>query len=308
MNNPLQQFSFDDKNTLRVIADDDGNPLFCAKDVCAILGYSNDRDAIARHCKVTGVVKRDIGVVTGKTTNGFDAIQQVKMTFIDEGNLYRLIIKSNKPEAEPFESWVCDEVLPSIRKHGYYLPSTVVNNDSLNEVTGHLPFQRLNTAKFAELRKISKELAQAYLLECGITPDYVKSKIGLAGDYAAANIYGQPGAAHLETLVQGFVRDWQSGTLGVPFVHCQSNQAVRLFYHYANKQGVSVRHGDNHIIEALSDTAELYKKRIRLTKGQGANPKSIIMIHNLPTPNGQDLTRFVAHCVQQMEIALRHLA
>lgn len=42
------------------------------------------------------------------------------MTYINEGNLYRLIIKSRKPEAEPFESWVCDDVLPSIRKTGSY--------------------------------------------------------------------------------------------------------------------------------------------------------------------------------------------
>lgn len=42
------------------------------------------------------------------------------MSFINEGNLYRLIIKSNKPQAEPFEAWVCDEVLPAIRKTGSY--------------------------------------------------------------------------------------------------------------------------------------------------------------------------------------------
>ncbi len=114
MNTSIQTFQFQ-TSLLRVEPDKDGNPLFCAKDVCLVLGYSNDRDAVARHCKTKGVVKRDT------LTDG----GQQSLTFIDEGNLYRLIIKSNKPEAEPFESWVCDEVLPSIRKTGSYGNATI---------------------------------------------------------------------------------------------------------------------------------------------------------------------------------------
>jgi prophage antirepressor-like protein len=107
--NALIPFNFEN-HTVRVIQDDNGEPLFVAKDVCDILGYSNDRDAVARHCQSKGVVKRDT------LTEG--GLQQ--LTYIGEGNLYRLIIKSNKPEAKPFEAFVCDEVLPSIRKTGSY--------------------------------------------------------------------------------------------------------------------------------------------------------------------------------------------
>jgi anti-repressor protein len=57
--------------------------------------------------------------ITSKA-NGTPVNQYGEMTFISEGNLYRLVLKSGKPEAEPFEKWVCDEVLPSIRKHGMY--------------------------------------------------------------------------------------------------------------------------------------------------------------------------------------------
>lgn len=95
---------------IRVIADENGEPWFLANDVCAVLGYANPRDAIAKHCRQGGVAKRDTPTESG--------IQE--MSYINEGNLYRLIIKSRKPEAEPFESWVCDEVLPSIRKTGKY--------------------------------------------------------------------------------------------------------------------------------------------------------------------------------------------
>ena len=89
----------------------DGEPWFCAADVCAVLGYANNRDALAKHCRSGGVAKRDTPTSSGNQS----------MTFINEGNLYRLCIKSHKPEAQKFEAWVCDEVLPAIRKTGAYV-------------------------------------------------------------------------------------------------------------------------------------------------------------------------------------------
>ena len=111
MTNQIQFSAFTFKsNSVRVITDNKQEPWFCANDVCDILGYSNPRDAISKHCKVGGVAKRD--------TPTKSAVQE--MTFINEPNLYRLIIKSRKPEAEPFEAWVFEEVLPQIRKTGKY--------------------------------------------------------------------------------------------------------------------------------------------------------------------------------------------
>ena len=111
MKNQVQFSAFTFKsNSVRVITDKNQEPWFCANDVCDILGYSNSRDAISKHCKAGGVAKRD--------TPTKSAVQE--MTFINEPNLYRLIIKSRKPEAEPFEAWVFEEVLPQIRKTGKY--------------------------------------------------------------------------------------------------------------------------------------------------------------------------------------------
>lgn len=111
MNTQVQFSAFTFKsNSVRVITDKNQEPWFCANDVCDILGYSNPRDAISKHCKAGGVAKRD--------TPTKSAVQE--MTFINEPNLYRLIIKSRKPEAEPFEAWVFEEVLPQIRKTGKY--------------------------------------------------------------------------------------------------------------------------------------------------------------------------------------------
>ena len=105
-----KHFSFEGK-ALRTFADENGEPWFCAADVCEVLGYANSRQAVQKNCRDKGVSSRDT-----LTDGGTQAL-----TFISEGNLYRLVIKSRKPEAERFETWVMEEVLPSIRKKGGYI-------------------------------------------------------------------------------------------------------------------------------------------------------------------------------------------
>lgn len=100
---------FESAQSIRIIMIDN-EPWFSVADVCDVLGYSNSRKALSDHCRDAGVTKRYI------SSGG----QQRQASFINEGNLYRLVIKSRMPAAEKFESWVCDEVLPSIRKTGSY--------------------------------------------------------------------------------------------------------------------------------------------------------------------------------------------
>lgn len=107
MNN-IQIFNNKNFGEIRVI-EKDNKILFCGSDVAKILGYVIPTKAVNTHCK--GVSKMEV------PTNG--GIQQ--MLFIPEGDVYRLIIRSNLPTAEQFEKWVFDEVLPSIRKHGGYI-------------------------------------------------------------------------------------------------------------------------------------------------------------------------------------------
>ena len=87
----------------------DGAAWFCLKDACAALGLSNSRKT-----KTQLTAK---GVTESYTpTNGGEQ----EVTFINEPNLYRLIFRSNKPQAQAFADWVYEEVLPSIRKTGSY--------------------------------------------------------------------------------------------------------------------------------------------------------------------------------------------
>ena len=92
------------------------NPLFCLADVCKILGLRVD----AVQSRLTDAPIR-IGV-----TDSIGREQQ--MNFVNEKNLYKVIMRSDKPQAEPFQDWVCVEVLPSIRKHGAYM-----TNDTLEK-------------------------------------------------------------------------------------------------------------------------------------------------------------------------------
>lgn len=92
------------------------NPLFCLADVCKILGLRVD----AVQSRLTDAPIR-IGV-----TDSIGREQQ--MNFVNEKNLYKVIMRSDKPQAEPFQDWVCGEVLPSIRKHGAYM-----TNDTLEK-------------------------------------------------------------------------------------------------------------------------------------------------------------------------------
>ena len=108
--NELQIFNNPEFGEIRTI-EIEGKPYFVASDVAAALGYANPRKAVSDHCK--GVTKRDT-----PTSSGVQS-----MSYIGEGDLYRLIMKSKLPSAEKFESWVMDEVLPSIRSTGYYVKS-----------------------------------------------------------------------------------------------------------------------------------------------------------------------------------------
>lgn len=106
--NEVQIFNSDEFGEIRTIAKD-GKTYFVGSDVAKALGYAIPHKAVQTHCK--GVLKWNI-----PTTSGNQGA-----LLITEGDLYRLIMKSKLPSAEKFESWVMDEVLPSIRKNGGYI-------------------------------------------------------------------------------------------------------------------------------------------------------------------------------------------
>ena len=121
MNN-IKIFENQEFGVIRTMSDEQGNPLFCAKDVCDALGYNNSRDAMRKHVEIDDVAKRDT----------MDALGRMQpTTFINESGLYSLILSSKLESARRFKHWVTSEVLPSIRKQGGYM---VARPDESDEV------------------------------------------------------------------------------------------------------------------------------------------------------------------------------
>ena len=121
MENMIQTFVNEEFGSVRTI-EENGKILFCDSDVAKALGYRRPKDAINAHCK--GAVKRRL------LTNG--GTQEMKM--ISEGDVYRLISHSRLPSAEKFESWIFDDVLPTIRRTGGY-----ISNEEMF-IENYLPF------------------------------------------------------------------------------------------------------------------------------------------------------------------------
>lgn len=109
--NELKIFEKSEFGKVRVVLSEIGEPMFCLADICAALDIKNVSDCKTR-LKKDGVVSKEVIDSMGRKQNA---------NFITESNLYKCIFQSRRPDAELFQDWVCDEVLPSIRKNGGYL-------------------------------------------------------------------------------------------------------------------------------------------------------------------------------------------
>jgi len=106
--NNLSIFNFSN-NEVRIVKSETGEPLFCGMDSCHILGISSHRDGLSR---LDDDEKASV-VVDGKKGKR-------EMTFITESGLYALIFSSRKAVAKKFRKWVTSDVLPALRKRGFY--------------------------------------------------------------------------------------------------------------------------------------------------------------------------------------------
>lgn len=117
--NELKIFENEEFGNLRTM-EIDGKIYFCGSDVAKMLGYARPSKAIIDHCK--GVLKWDT-----PTKGGVQSL-----SYIPEGDVYRLITHSKLPSAEKFEMWVFEDVLPSIRQYGAYLTPDTLEKAILN--------------------------------------------------------------------------------------------------------------------------------------------------------------------------------
>jgi prophage antirepressor-like protein len=227
--NELQIFNSEEFGDIRT-AEIDGKPYFVGTDVAKALGYSNPRDAVSRHCK--GVVKRDT-----PTSSGIQS-----MSYINEGDLYRLIMKSKLPSAEKFESWVMDEVLPTIRKTGsYQKPLTTVEQIQVI-ATGFLDHEeRLNrlentmTIDYAQQESIRDLVSSVVIAHLGGKESNAYKEIGKKvfaecnrdiKTYFAVNARNNIPKLRFEEAME-YVRNWHPCTNTVMMIRdCNAQMSI----------------------------------------------------------------------------------
>lgn len=125
-----------------------GQPWFVAKDVCGVLGLVNSRKSTA------SLDDDEKGVTNSDTPGGAQ-----ELTIVNESGLYSLIFQSRKPEAKAFRRWVTSEVLPSIRKYGYYIaPETRESRRERRAIERRLFAQLARYVTEADLFELGKRI------------------------------------------------------------------------------------------------------------------------------------------------------
>ena len=109
--------------TVRTATDDKGDPWFCAKDLCDVLGYKNSSCAVNQHVRSSDVAKRCVARIAKNRYGECNGkMQVVPMIFVNESGFYALVLGSKLATAVKFKDWVTSVVLPQIRKTGGYIP------------------------------------------------------------------------------------------------------------------------------------------------------------------------------------------
>lgn len=129
-------------------------PMFCLSDVCKVL----DLQVGATKNRLN---EKGITLINTLTNGG-----KQNLVYINEQNLYKVIMRSDKPQAEPFQDWVCGEVLPSIRKHGMY-----ATEDTIDKILNDPDFgiKLLTTLKEERAARIEAERKNAILMHVNTT-------------------------------------------------------------------------------------------------------------------------------------------
>lgn len=143
----LNNFIFNN-NTIIIIIDIDNNPWFCGNQIAKIMGYSKLNKAISDHVKEK-YTKPYLELQKNYSIN-LSLSKNIQNTtkFINETGLYQLIMKSKLPIAEKFQDWVCDQVLPSIRKYGEYKL-----NKKMNKLTKYCNKQLLISEEQLQIKE-----------------------------------------------------------------------------------------------------------------------------------------------------------
>ena len=119
---PVCVFENPEFGMVRTATDKKGEPWFCAKDLCDVLGYRKADNAVRQHVNTLDALKQCIKVDVRKKSDGTISQRLTPMIFVNESGFYALVLGSKLASAVKFKDWVTSVVLPQIRKTGGYIP------------------------------------------------------------------------------------------------------------------------------------------------------------------------------------------
>ena len=192
MKNQIQIFENQEFGAIRTLSNEQGEVLFCAKDVAEALGYNNPLQAIRLH-----IEEEDKGVLDFSTPGGNQPV-----VFINESGLYALILSSKLDSAKRFKHWVTGEVLPCIRKQGGYM---VTQPGETDEMVLARALQIMQTA----LKRRDEEIAR--LKPRAEYADHVLDSITCITTTQLAKELGMTAQELNRRLCEMRIQYWQSG-------------------------------------------------------------------------------------------------
>ena len=153
--------------TVRTTIDEKGDPWFCAKDLCDVLGYKRADNAVRQHVNPLDALKQCIKVEDHIKRDGTIRERLIQMNFVNESGFYALVLGSKLASAVKFKDWVTSVVLPQIRKTGGYIP--VHEGESEEEVIRNAEeILRATLKKKEELLEQQKKLLHQQEVQLGL--------------------------------------------------------------------------------------------------------------------------------------------
>lgn len=211
--NEVKIFENEEFGKVRTLIEGEDKVLFCGTDVAQALGYSNTTDALKRHCRC--IVKREVPHPQSPEKN-------LETNFIPESDVYRLIFGSKLEDAEKFQNWIFDDVIPTIRKTGGY-----VNNDELFIETYFFQVEEstkaMLRATLATVREVNEKNRQ------------LEQTVGIQSQQIAEL---QPKATYYDVVLQC------EDLISITAIAKDYGKSARWMNNYLHEKGVQYRQGD----------------------------------------------------------------
>lgn len=242
--NTIKEFMYDE-NAVGAMVDDNNVVWFVGNDVSKTLGYSNYRNAVAKHVEEEDKLRTQIEYAGQKRT----------ITLINESGMYSLILSSKLPSARKFKHWVTSEVLPNIRKHGAHMTDTFMDKvledpDNMIKLIQQIKEER---AKNAELQDVIQE--QAPKVEY---TDNVLASEGLMTTTEIAKDFGMSGV-RLNKILSASKVIYKRGGKWYLYSEYEDMGLTKVYVYPPNEDNVShtltkwTQRGYKFIVEKLRD-------------------------------------------------------